>query len=98
MFLSDDLRVLPAERHGWLPKAAVAIGIGGAPAVPLDAFPDDPPAHLSNPVIDQIAGSVQQVVPTRWRLPDGGLLLLNVADEALELDGTTVPPRSAVRP
>ena len=97
LFLSDDLRVLPARRHAWAPgERLVALALGGTPGVPLDPFPDEPPATLTLPLTDHLLGRTTLSVPGLWRAADGGLVRLNVLDEPRSVAGEVVPGRSAV--
>jgi len=95
LFLSDDLRALPVERRGWgLDTARVALAIGGEPAMPIDVFPEDAPTSLANAFTDHLRGRTSHAVPRIWRLPDGSQIAMNVSDDAIDLDGESVPPHA----
>ncbi|MCC6213636.1 MAG: alpha-galactosidase [Polyangiaceae bacterium] len=96
LFLSDDLRDLPAERRGWgLDARRAAWALSSEPAVPLDPFPASPPPHLTNAVVDLLTRQTSHVVPREWALSDGSIVLLNVGDEPVTLRDVELPPRSA---
>ena len=96
LFLSDDLRALPAERLGWgLGAGRAALGVSGQPAVPLDRVPLSPPEALVSAIGDQFAGESHHVVPARWLLQDGRRLSINVGEESVEVEGVVVPPHGA---
>lgn len=97
LFLSDDLRNLPAERETWgLDALRSGFALGGVPSHPSDPFGEELPEFLANPIIDALTPELLQVVPVRWTTPDGGRLLFNGQSEEIEADGQTVPARSAV--
>jgi len=96
LFLSDDLRELPPERHGWgLDAERAAWALSKKPAVPLDPYPKQPPATLRNVVVDLISKTTSHVVPGVWRSDDGVEVLLNVSEEPLDISGVEVPAHSA---
>ncbi|MBI4955435.1 MAG: alpha-galactosidase [Myxococcales bacterium] len=98
LFLSDDLRVLPAERTTWgLDDERIGRALGGAPSTPLDPFPAVPPPTLTNVVVDIVTQKTTQLVPTRWRAPSGAGFALNVSDAPIVVGGVDVPAH-AVRP
>lgn len=95
MFYSDDLRSLPADRTGWgFDAQQAALALGGLPSVPEDAYPAAPPLLLSSVVTDLIGQATTQVVPARWKTPAGARLGLNVTEEAMTIDGVSVPPHA----
>lgn len=101
LFLSDDLRTLPADRPAWgLDAPRVEAALTGAPAVPLDPVPAAPPPDLVDQVTDVLLFQDTHAVPTVWRLP-GGLggasrVAFNASATQLTIDGATVPPHAAV--
>jgi hypothetical protein len=96
LFLSDDLRALPAERWTWgLDAPRVQAALGEAPAVPLDPFPEQPPESLTSHANDHLAGENRHVLPARWRLPDGTTVGFNHTDTPTKLKGVTVPAHGA---
>ena len=94
LFLSDDLRVLPKARLGWLDPEMVKLARSNKPAVPEQLFPPNPPATLANPLVDHANGSITQVVPAVWRFPDGRRMAFNTAETPMLIEGVTVPPHS----
>ena len=98
VFLSDDLRDLPEERHDWgLTNELMEYGLAGVPFVPVDIFPADPPSTLVNAVDDYFDHAISHVVPAVWTAPDGSRVIINVSDETLDVDGVSVPPHSVSR-
>lgn len=96
LFLSDDLRELPAERRTWgLDDPRYRAAMSGAPSIPADLFPEEPPFSLAGALSDFLAHENTHVLPTRWTTPEGRTVILNLTDEALELDGSVVPARGA---
>jgi alpha-galactosidase len=96
LFLSDDLRSLPAERRSWgLDARRAGWAISKRPAVPQDQFPSAPPEKLSNVLLDLISKQTTHVVPTIWSSDDGSEILLNVSDQPQTLNGVEVPAHSA---
>jgi alpha-galactosidase len=95
LFLSDDLRVLPQERLGWLDADLVKLARSGKPAVPEQLFPPNPPATLANPLVDHANGSITQVIPTVWRFPDGRRMAFNTAETDVIIEGVAVPRHAA---
>ncbi|MFO0747136.1 MAG: glycoside hydrolase family 36 protein [Myxococcota bacterium] len=78
LFLSDDLGTLaadwPARPGAALGPAVSGIGLSGRAAVPLDLVPpvgSDAPATLVSAIADHLGGTRTQLVPSRWRLPNG---------------------------
>ena len=98
LFLSDDLRVLDAERRGWLPAWTVAAAVRGAAAEPQDLVPAAPPPALVGALEDFALGATQHVVPGVWHLPDGGVVRLNVDDAPRVLGGVEVPAHGVLGP
>lgn len=95
-FLSDDLRALDAERHGWaFSPALLETALAGVSARPEGLFPAQLPGRLSNAIEDAIAGSSAARLPPVWRTPAGKRVVLNVGDEPLTVEGEAVPGRSA---
>ncbi|MCA9546249.1 MAG: hypothetical protein KC613_17715, partial [Myxococcales bacterium] len=95
LFLSDDLRALPAERYALgLDGGVVPLALSGLPAVPQDLFPVDPPATLTSALTDHLGGGHRQFVPTQWRLQDGRTLWVNSLGESVEIGGAVVPAES----
>ncbi len=96
LFLSDDLRNLPADRHGLgLDPIRVHTALGAEPARPEDPYPKSPPAVLAFVISDLLSGTNNHVLPNIWVLPDGKRVGLNLTDEPLELESTTIPPHGA---
>jgi hypothetical protein len=95
-FLSDDLRSLDAERDAWLNADAVALGVGGVPAVPVDLVPTTPPATLANALSDQLGGRNRHVVPGTWRLPSGETLYVNWSNAPATIAARELGARSAL--
>jgi hypothetical protein len=96
-FLSDDLRVLPSERHVWaFTPERLAAGIAGQASVPEAVFMADPPPRLSSAVEDAIAGMSTAMVPVVWTTPGGARVALNFGEAVIVVEGADVPPRSAV--
>ncbi len=96
LFLSDDLRALPAERRGWgLDDGRAMLAVSTAPAVPEDRVPQSPPDELVSAIGDQFAGESHHLVPARWRLQDGRRLAINVGEVDLMVEGVVVPPHGA---
>lgn len=97
LFLSDDLRSLPAERKSWgMDARRAAWGISKRPAVPQDPFPREPPVRLANALVDIVSKKTSHVVPGVWRTDDGSEVLLNVGEDPKTLGGSSVPGHSAV--
>ncbi|MBN2493177.1 MAG: alpha-galactosidase [Deltaproteobacteria bacterium] len=97
-FLSDDLRRLPEERRSWgLDADRLGLAQSGEPARPLDVFGRPAPLSLATALEDHLTQANSHVLPVRYRLSDGGELYLNLSDEAVEVDGVTVPARGARR-
>jgi hypothetical protein len=99
-FLSDDLRALPEERHGWgFSPERLEVGLAGVSAVPESVFPQVVPTRLSNAFEDAIAGTSKAQVPAVWRSGFGYRVAFNFGDDARTIEGTELPRRSAaVRP
>ncbi|HOX43963.1 MAG TPA: alpha-galactosidase [Myxococcota bacterium] len=96
LFLSDDLRALPAERYALgLDADRVGLALRGAAARPEDPLPEGLPTRLSTAVEDLMLQENSHALPTRWRLQDGRRLGLNLEDEARVLEGVSVPGRGA---
>lgn len=96
LFLSDDLRHVDASRGDWgLDTVRAAAATGGVPAIPTDHFPADPPTYLTTHMMDHLAGDNRHVLPSRWRLPNGHQVVLNLTDDPLTLDTLTIQPRGA---
>jgi hypothetical protein len=96
LFLSDDLRALPEERHTWgLDAQRAGVALEGAAARPLDLVPASPPDRLQDPAMDVITSTDSQVVPQVWELEGGARLGLNVSAEPQQIEGTTVEPHAA---
>lgn len=95
-FLSDDLRALETERDGWLLPDAVALGVAGVPAVPVDLVPATAPRTLANALSDEVSGRNRHVVPSAWRLPQGGTLYINWSDAPATIAAREVGARSAI--
>lgn len=95
-FLSDDLRLLDAERPGWgLGDEILDSALSGRVARPRDLVPDAPPADLANAIGDFAAGETHHVVPGLWEAY-GATVRLNTSDAPRALGGVTVPARSVV--
>ncbi len=84
VFLSDDLRALPGERFATLTPAVVGMGIGERSSVPVDLVPTYPPTDLRSALIDVLRGELEQVAPTRWRLPNGRHIVFDAARHEVE--------------
>jgi hypothetical protein len=96
LFLSDDLRSLPAERTSWgLDANGAKYALSGVPAEPLDPFPAAPPAKLSNVIDDLVGGVSTQVVPRLWKLSDGSRVVWNATDESITVEGVVVSAHAA---
>lgn len=96
LFLSDDLRALPVERHGWgVDAPRLAAALSGTPSVPDDLLPEAPPAALSDPALDVILVQDSHVVPTVWTLPSGARVAFNAGPVPLEVEGVQVPAHGA---
>jgi len=96
LFLSDDLRALPAERYALgLDADRVGLSLAGAPARPEDPLPEELPARLSTAVEDVLTGLNSHALPRRWRLQDGRRLCLNLDELARTEAGTLIPARGA---
>lgn len=97
LFLSDDLRVLDDARVPiGLTPPRVDQALAGEPAVPVDYLPASPPARLSNALSDHARDRSSHVVPRLWRLSDGRRVGLNVSDDPIDVEGTSIPARSAI--
>jgi hypothetical protein len=94
-FLSDDLRDVDPDRGDWCLDCRAAAAMGGVPAIPIDHFPASPPPYLTTHVADYLADDNRHVLPSRWRLPDGRQVVLNLGDDPLVLEGVTIGPRGA---
>jgi hypothetical protein len=95
-FLSDDLRALPEERHGWgFSPERLEVGLAGVSAVPESVFPQVVPTRLSNAFEDAIAGTSTAQVPAVWRSGFGYRVAFNFGDDARTIEGTELPRRSA---
>jgi hypothetical protein len=93
VFLSDDLRELPAERLDLLfDDTRLGATMAGEASIPIDQFPTAPPATLTSPVFDLITERNGHVFPTRWRAPGGVEVTFNPSEDAIEVDGTEIPP------
>lgn len=96
LFLSDDLRELPAERRALgLDAQRAAWALSKRPAVPQDPFPKQPPEKLANVIVDLISKQTSHVVPSVWKSDDGAEILLNVSDEPRSIRGVEVGAHSA---
>ncbi len=96
LFLSDDLRVLPQDRVDWgLSPQLAARALSGLSADPEQLFVPNAPASLANPVMEHLTAKNTQRVPLVWRMSDGQRVALNVSSQPVEVDGHTVPARSA---
>jgi hypothetical protein len=96
-FLSDDLRRLDPARVGWaVAPRLVGRSLGGVPARPDPPWPADLPDTLASSQGDLQRDRNSARAPARWRLPDGGTLLLNTGDAPADVDGVEVAPRSAI--
>ncbi len=96
LFLSDDLRDLPEERYAYLPaKPQLEAALGAAPTRVEDPFPNEPPETLTNIVIDILKQKSTHVVPHIWRSADGKRYGLNLSDEAIILEGVSLPAHAA---
>lgn len=92
LFLSDDLRALPAERRSWgIDADRAERALSGVAAVPEDLVPAQPPERLANVFIDLVKQSTTHVVPERWRTADGRRFAINWSDEPRSIDGHDVP-------
>ncbi len=97
LFLSDDLRVLPAERKSWgIDAARAGWALSGAPAEPEDLVPEKPPELLANVFVDLVKQSTTHVVPERWRTPDGRRFVINWSEEPKNIAGRDVAPHATV--
>jgi len=97
LFLSDDLRKLPAERHGWgLDQDRIPLGIRGFSGRPERTLVDDPPQTLANALFDHLKKQSTHVVPVTWKTQDNRRIAFNVSDEAITVSGTKVPAHAAV--
>lgn len=95
-FLSDDLRDLDEERWSWgVDSGLLEAAISGQPFIPVDLFPSDPPDRLVNAMQDHFSGTNSHSVPQIWR-GNGGQVLLNLSESALDIGSATVEGRSAV--
>lgn len=93
LFLSDDLRSLPEERQGWgMDPYRAGQALSRVPARPEDPFAVSAPSSLGSVVVDAISGTISQVVPPVWVMPDGNRVVLNVGDDEIIVEGTAVPP------
>ena len=96
-FLSDDLRALPSDRHGWaFSPERLEVGLAGVAAVPESVFPEVVPGRLSNAFEDAIAGTSTARVPAVWRSGFGYRVAFNFGDESATIDGTDLPRRSTL--
>ncbi len=96
-FLSDDLRALPAERHGWaFAPEVLAAALTGEAAVPDSIFPAAPPSVLGNAFEDALAGQGSVEVPVVWTIAGGGRVALNVRDAPVDVGTLRIPARSAL--
>ena len=96
LFLSDDLRELPEERHSFLPAPAqLDAALAALPARVEDPYPTEPPETLTNTVIDILKQKTTHVVPRIWRGPDGSRYGLNLSDEPITLEGIALPAHAA---
>lgn len=86
VFLSDDLRALAAGRADALGPAALGVGLSGVMAGPRDLVPASPPTELRSALADHLAGTREQIVPTRWLLPSGRELVFDPIGGAARLD------------
>jgi hypothetical protein len=97
VFLSDDLRSLPQERTAAIDDDVwLATALAGRPSVPIDQVPALPPADLTSHTADYLFGVGSHVLPSRWRTPAGRLVVLNLTEDDLPVQGVVVPPRGAV--
>jgi len=93
LFLSDDLRGLPEERKGWgMDPYRAAHALGRVPARPEAPFEVAAPSSLGSVVADAISGTISQVVPPVWVMPDGKRVALNVGDDEIMVEGIAVAP------
>ncbi|MBI2892231.1 MAG: alpha-galactosidase [Deltaproteobacteria bacterium] len=96
LFLSDDLRLLDADRPGWiLDEERVALPLGGMPSIPEDPFGIDAPEELVSAIADEMAGQTRHLVPLVWRAPDGARIAWNASDEEATVGDVVVPPHAA---
>lgn len=96
VFLSDDLRELETDRLDLLfDDSRLAVTMSGAPSIPIDQFPGEPPAALTSPVRDYLAQQNAHVLPTRWRTPAGGEVVMNSSDAAIDAGGVEVAAHAA---
>jgi len=97
LFLSDDLRNLPGERHGWgVDPYRAALALGGIPSCPEKLFPPSPPDTLASILMDMLLGQNTHVVPVVWQLPDGKRAAFNASDLPVEVESVAVPPMNTV--
>lgn len=96
LFLSDDLRALPAERQGWgIDAARAQAALSGMPSIPIDPISAAPPSSLPDPALDVILSQDSHVVPTVWELPSGERVAFNASALPVDVQGITVPGHSA---
>lgn len=96
LFLSDDLRTLPEERHTWgLDEQKMGLALGRRPAVPESPFPEDLPRTLVNMKTDFLLGD-SHAIPHIWRLPDNTRIALNFSNWRRTIEEVEVP-RHGVR-
>ncbi len=96
LFLSDDLRTLPAERRAFgLDERRAVWALSKHPGVPEDPYPQEPPERLVNTLVDLVKHQTTHVVPAVWQADDGTRVLLNVSDEPRTIRGVEVPAHSA---
>lgn len=95
-WLSDDLRTLdPARKSLGATADWLQVATQGLPAQPEPLWLAEPPTRLTSALFDHLEQQSRHAVPPRWRLGDGRVLLLNASDAAVQIDGTSVPGRSA---
>ncbi len=95
--LSDDLRTLPADRTGAQDPIAVAQATGARPGIPAEPWGGVAPATLASALGDFGAGSISQVVPRIWLLPDGRQVRFNTGDAPSLIGGGLVDPHGVGR-
>ena len=66
---------------------------------PAEAVPDPMPAMipeiLNTGIADEVAMENRQHVPSHWTLSTGSRVIVNWSDNAVQIDGSTYPGRSA---
>jgi hypothetical protein len=96
LFLSDDLRALPAERYALgLDAERVRLSLAGLAARPVEPLPARLPERLSTAIEDLLNGTHSQALPDLWRLQDGRRLWLNLENEVRFCEGVEAPAHGA---